>query len=273
MLGFAKRESPDEWAPQIEQRLEQVAGCKELVQSRVLLRNRLEPVVTIIEKVQTAFEDKVLPQQPWADWVCAWAAFQHLKPHKATSDLMGLLKSLEIHSTGGTVDYDPRRPSWFTKYFSDQDRIHGVVADRFVAFLDKVVLPQQVKAGPSGRNRLEEFIVALVKYINELPEAYSSSQVLRPFKERLLGALAAFGRIPFLQGSTSEHIARLTENPKNPFTAVVTETKFKETNSSKQGCFFQPCKPAFRPDKNLPEIRRMKLKLKSKDFMQTLRRQ
>ncbi len=218
LLGFAKRESPDEWAPKIEERLEHIAGCKEIVQSKILARNKLEPVYALIGRVQKAFDGEMLPLFAWCDWVCAFEAFNHLKPYKVTSDPQGLLKALKLHSSTKTVNkYNHESPSWFLEHIPEQERIDGIVADRYVVFMEKVVLPGLIKVGISGREVLEKFLCAIVDMINGGPEAYRQSKVLAPFRERLLGALCTVGRVLYLRGCTSARVQVLMANPSNPF--------------------------------------------------------
>ncbi len=239
MLGFAKRESPHEWAPRIEERLNYVAGCKEVVRSRILARNKLDPVIALIERVQPAFTDGRLPLMAWSDWVCSFEAFKYLKPYKAKSELLGLLKALELYSsTNQKGTYCHTNPTWFLEHIPEQERIDGIVAERFVDFMESVVIPGQVKCGIPGRGELAEFLCAIVATIDGFPPPYRTSKVLEPFRTRVLGALCALGRVPFLAGNSSVHAQALMSEHKN---ALLLALQAVEWTNNLLGSVFMSC--------------------------------
>ena len=240
MLGIAKRESPDQWALRMEERLDYIAGCKEIVRSRIMFRTKLEPVFGIIERVQTAFVDERLPLAAWSDWVCCFEAFKYLRPYKPTSDLMGLLKALKLYSsTKQERQYCHTNPTWFLEHIPDQECIDGIVAERFVDFMESVVIPRELRCGIQAREQLEEFLCAIVAMIDGLPELYRASNVLEPFKTRVLGALCACGRTPFLAGSSSVHAQALMSEHKN--SALLKGLKEADWSNNLLGSVFMDC--------------------------------
>ncbi len=226
MAGFAKRESPEEWLPKLEERLEHAAGCKEILLVRMMLRNKFEVVVQVVVQVQKAFPDGQLPLSAWCDFVMAFRASQHLKPWKTSNDIPGLLAALALRGKG-TVEYDPENPSWFCDHITDKDRLEGVIVGRFIFFIETYVLAAQIKAGEPNRRAVIKIIAEyLLPFVAGLPEQAQSSKPVEVFKERLLGTLWTLGLLPFQCGCNSKHVAALTIDKTNPVSDVMVNTKY-----------------------------------------------
>ena len=220
MLGFAKRESPEDWEPKVAKAIDLAEGAKELLMPKIMVRTTLDPVRKLATIVQEACPDRRLPKGTFADLSFADAASHHLKPWKASSDLYALLQALKIK--GGTVvTYSVDAPSIFADFIEAADRQSGIVAERWVSFWEKYVLPPQLKLGPPNRPSLAQFVdEGLLDYLDSLGPEFDND-IFNGFKNRLLGLVWVIGVTPFVHDSSAVHVNALTTDQSNPLRLAV----------------------------------------------------